>query len=76
MRGKRSVVAINPNTGERREYDSAYMCARELGTMFQNVTQALDRNGICCGWRLYDSAEYLRGRIAELQKRLKEVEGM
>lgn len=76
MRNKRAVVAINQNTGEKREFGSAYECARELGTAFQNVTQALDRNGICCGWRLYDSAEYLRGRIAELQKRLKEVEGM
>lgn len=76
MRNTRKIIAINPNTGEKKEFLSVYMCSRELQTSIQNITQALDRNGICCGWKLYDSADFLRGRIAELQRRLKEVEEM
>lgn len=70
----RKVVAINQATGERREFESASECAVFLHTMSAGVLQALNRNGACLGWRMYDSPEYLRKRIAELQKQLEEIE--
>lgn len=70
----RRVVAINQATGERREFETVSECAIFLHTMSAGVSQALNRNGVCLGWRLYDTAEYLRKRIAELQKQLEEVE--
>ncbi len=70
----RKVVAINQATGERREFESASECAIFLHTMSAGVSQALNRNGVCLGWRLYDTAEYLRKRIAELERQLAEVE--
>lgn len=70
----RKVVAINQATGERREFESASECAIFLHTMCSGVLQALNRNGACLGWRMYDTADNLRKRIAELQKQLEEVE--
>ena len=70
----RKVVAINQATGERREFESASECAVFLHTMSAGVLQALNRNGACLGWRMYDSPEYLRKRIAELERQLAEVE--
>lgn len=70
----RKLVAINQATGERREFETVSECAIFLHTMSAGVSQALNRNGVCLGWRLYDTAEYLRKRIAELQKQLEEVE--
>ena len=71
----RKVVAINQATGERREFESASECAIFLHTMSAGVLQALNRNGVCLGWRMYDTADYLRKRIAELERRLEEIEG-
>lgn len=73
-RESRGIVAISVATGERREFDSASSCAIELRTQHTNVLQALNRNGVCCGWKLYDSPESLRKRIEELQRQLKEIE--
>lgn len=70
----RRVVAINQATGERREFETVSECAVFLHTMSAGVSQALNRNGVCLGWRLYDSADNLRKRIAELQKQLADVE--
>lgn len=70
----RKVVAINQATGEKREFETVSECAIFLHTMSAGVSQALNRNGVCLGWRLYDTADYLRKRIAELQKQLEEVE--
>lgn len=67
-------MAINQATGERREFESASECAIFLHTMSAGVLQALNRNGVCLGWRMYDTADYLRKRIAELQKQLEEIE--
>lgn len=75
MRDLRKVVAINQATGERKEFESASECAIFLHTMSAGVLQALNRNGVCSGWRLYDSAETLRKRIADLERQLAEIEG-
>jgi hypothetical protein len=73
-RPNRPVVAINPTNFEKRVYKTVYECATDLGTTGANVLQALNRNGICCGWRMYDSAETLRARIKKLEGQLKDVE--
>ena len=73
-RASRKVIAVNVETGEKREFASAYECAASLGTGHCNALAALDRNGVCCGWKLYDSPESLRKRIEELQRQLEEIE--
>lgn len=75
MRETRKVVAVNVANGERREFPTSTECAIFLHTMSANVLQALNRNGVCYGWKLYDSAETLRKRIAELERQLAEIEG-
>jgi len=69
----RKVIAVNEKTGERKEFSSAYECATQLGTGHCNVLAALGRNGVCFGWRLYDTPEFLRARIEELEKQLENV---
>lgn len=76
MRKTREVIAVNEETGERKVFAGTYQTAKELGTSSQNVMYALARNGVCCGWRLYDNAEALREKIGRLQQLLKEVEAM
>lgn len=73
-RPNRKVVAINVSSLEKKEFNAVYECAMSLGTGTANVLQALNRNGVCCGWRLYDCAETLRARINKLEEQLKEVE--
>ena len=73
-RPSRKIIAVNMETGERREFPSVYECALELGTGHCNALAALNRNGVCFGWRLYDVPETLRARIAELERQLAEVE--
>ena len=70
----RTVIAINMKTGERKEFKSTYAAAVFLSTATQNVMQALDRNGVCCGWKLYDAPERIQKRIEQLNKMLKEAE--
>lgn len=75
MNNLRKVVAINQETGERKEFDGTYQAAKFLKTSTQNVTQALERCGACCGWAMYDSADRIRQRIEMLQEMLCVVEG-
>lgn len=72
-RTHRKVIGINEKTGERREWGSTYRFGIEMGTSTQNVMQALSRNGVCCGWRLYDSPEYIEMKINELKEQLNKV---
>ena len=72
----RKVIAVNVETGERKVFAGTYRTAKELGTCSQNVMYALERNGVCCGWRMYDTADFIREKIAKLQQLLKEVEAM
>lgn len=73
-RPSRKVVAVSIETGERREFGSAYECAIAIHTGHAAVLAALDRNGTCCGWRMYDTPDTLRKRIEELQRQLAEIE--
>jgi len=75
MRNKKPFIAINVETGERRDYGSMYDASREWNTDIQNITQALYRNGVCCGWRVYNHPDDIRKKIEELQRQLMELEG-
>ena len=72
----RKVIAINQKTGERKEFKSTYAAAVFLLTATQNVMQALDRGGVCCGWKLYDTPERIQKRIEQLNKMLEEAEAV
>jgi len=74
-RANRGVIAINVETGERKEFEKVKDCMQFLGTDHPNVLQALNRNGVCCGWKLSDTADTLRERIRVLVRQLKEIEG-
>ena len=68
----RRVIAVEQNSGEIVKFESAYSCAIELKTGFRNVQQALERNGICKGWKLYDSVEFIDAQIELLKERREE----
>lgn len=70
----RPVVGVEADTKQVKQWDSAYACAIELGVAIPAITQALNRNGECKRWRLYDSPEYYERRIDELKAKVKEVE--
>ena len=72
----RRVIAINVNTGERRGYGSVYAMSKDLKVTIRAAQQAQERNGVCCGWRIYDTPERIRKHIAELQEQIKMLESV
>jgi hypothetical protein len=76
MRKKtRKVIAISDETGERREFHSAYAMAKELGVADATVFQALDRCGYVLEWRVFDTPEVYRDKIKMIQECIRIVEG-
>ena len=75
MRKLRKVIAINEVTGEREEFPSVYSCAQRFEVKHPNILQCLANNWCVGDWRIYDCAEAIRERIADLERQLKEVEG-
>ena len=73
-RAKRRVIAINVETGERREYDSVYECGQALDVSFQAIQLTLDRRGVCKGWKIYDTPEKIREIIGILEEQLNTLE--
>lgn len=73
-RPSRKIIAVNMETGERREFAQSKDCAGFLGVDHSNIRQAVERNGVCRGWRLYDAPDTLRDRIGELERQLAEIE--
>ena len=71
MRQKRPIIAVFDD--EVYTFDSVLEFAKEAGVSTQAATQALDRFGMCDGWKLYDTSETLQKRIDELQLRLQFV---
>ena len=70
----RKVIAVDIETGVKKEFASVYELAKVLGSSTQNVTQIVERNGIVRNHRLYDTPEMIRRRIADLQRQLTEIE--
>ena len=67
-RTKRPVIAISLETGERKEFDSTYACAKSIGVNVSGIIAALDSIGSCKGWRILDTKENIDRRIEELKK--------
>ena len=70
----KSVIAINEETGEKIVFSSINEAARKIGTSFQGVQIASMRNGVVCGWRIFDSPDVIREKIEHLQEMLEYVE--
>ena len=75
MKQNRKVIAINEQTGERKEFGSVYAFSKDLGVTIHAAQQAQERNGVCCGWKVYDSPDRIRERIKELEAQIKMLEG-
>lgn len=75
MKEKRAVIAISEKTGERKEFDSAYQLAREAGVSTSSVFQALGREGLVKEWRVYQTPDAYRAKIASYEKIIKMLEG-
>lgn len=71
----KGVIAINIETGERKEYASINAAARDLRSNFATIQKSIIRNGITKGWRIYPTAENIRRQIDNLEEMLKVVEG-
>ena len=74
MKKRKEVIGVNEKTGEKRVFSSYNDAARQIGTSFQGVQIAAMRNGVACGWRIYDSADVIREKIQHLQEMLEYVE--
>lgn len=72
----RSIVLINEETKERKDFSSIYAAARFLGGQFMQIQRAALYNGAVYGWRVYESAESIRQHIRELKEQLAIVEGL
>lgn len=74
MRLKRAVIAINEETGEKRAFESAYVFAKEVGINPGSAINILQAGGSAKGWKLYDTPDNIRKRIAELEAQIKMLE--
>lgn len=70
----RKVIAINEQTGERREFSGIYQAAKALGTSTPSVSISLAMGTAVKGWKVYDTPEMMRQRIEEIKKQIKIVE--
>lgn len=71
-RAKRKVISFAAD-GMRKEWDSEYAFAKEMGVSITAVQLAKRSNGTCAGWRIYDAPDMIRERIKELEDQLKIV---
>lgn len=69
----KAIIAVNIESGERRDFSSINEAARFLGVQFQTVQTASYRNGSVKGWRIYPSQESIRRQIELLECQLKEI---
>lgn len=72
---RKGIVLIHVETGERKDFDSINAAARFIGTTFCNLQRTGIYNGVCKGWKVYESADTIRQHIKELEDQLKVVEG-
>lgn len=72
-RQKRPVIAVSLATGERKNFESVYACAKGIGANVSGVIQALDSRGTCRGWMLFDTKENIQRRIDSLIKMMEEL---
>lgn len=73
----RKVVAVDVTDGSVIVFDSVYDAMNRIGAKSSaQILQALDRGGCVGKYRLYDTPEQYRNRIAKIEEYIKEVEAM
>ena len=72
---RKGIVLINIESGERKDFQSINAAARFIGVTFGNLQRAGIYNGVCKGWKVYESADTIRQHIKDLEEQLKIVEG-
>lgn len=70
MRIKRKIIAINEDTGERKEFDSEYALAKELNMSISAVQITRLRGTAAKGWKIFDTPDAIRKRIAILEEQI------
>lgn len=70
---RKGIIAINEETGERKDFPSINAAARELESTFKNIQTAAIYNGYVKGWRVYESADTIRLHIKDLERQLEIV---
>lgn len=73
-RETRPVIAINEATGERKEFGSVYAAAKEMKVSHTHVLIALALGACVKEWKVFDTPENIRRRIAELESVIKKLE--
>ncbi len=73
-RQTRPIIAINEQTGERREFGGLYAASKEFGVSHVTVLLAVVANQAVKGWKVYDTPEKIRKRIEELENQIKMLE--
>lgn len=71
---KRAIVLINQETGERKDFGSINAAARFLGATFCNIQTQAVYNGVCKGWKVYESPDSIRKHIEDYEAQLKVLE--
>lgn len=74
-KNSRKVIAINQETGERKEFDGVYAAAKFFNVHHPQVLMALGMCQAVAGWKVYDDPERIRERIADLEAQIKMLEG-
>lgn len=75
MQVRRKVIAINEETGERREFSGTYEASKLLGCTNTAIRNSILDGHAVMGWRMYDTPDRIRERIKELKKQIKMLEG-
>ena len=74
-RETRPVIAIHEKTGERKEFSSVYAAAKAFRTNHTHVLISLAMGTSVKNWKVYDTPDNIRRRIAELDGIIDRLEG-
>ena len=70
-RETRPVIAINEQTGERKQFDSVYAAGKGLKASHTQVLICMALGTAVYGWKVYDTPENIRKRIQTLEETIK-----
>lgn len=75
-RQTRPIIAINEETGERREFGGLYAASKVFGVNHVTVLLAVMAGQAVRGWRVYDVPEKIRERIKQMEQDIEMLEGV
>jgi len=73
-RKKRPIIAVSTYSGDIKQFASESEAARLMGISIQAVQNARMWGGTAGIWRVYDTPENIRKRIAKLEGDIKFLE--